>query len=73
MISKAETVIASIAHNLTKMGSSDVALLEKGYLAWGATGKSSAIVNIGVWNASKPLLKMSLPTLSLLLDISLFE
>ena len=40
------------------MGSPDVVLLEKGHLAWGATGKSSAIVNMGVWNASKPLMKM---------------
>jgi glycine/D-amino acid oxidase-like deaminating enzyme len=61
MLSKAETVIigggcvgTSIAHHLTKMGSSGVVLLEKGYLAWGATGKSSAIVNMGVWNVSKP-------------------
>ena len=55
----------SIAHNLTKMGSSDVVLLEKGYLAWGATGKSSAIVNIGVWNASKPLLKMLIESIGI--------
>jgi len=65
LINKAETVIigggcvgTSIAYHLAKMGSSDVVLLEKGHLAWGATGKSSAIVNMGVWNASKPLMKM---------------
>ena len=65
MINKAEIVIigggcvgTSIAHHLTKMGASDVVLLEKGHLAWGATGKSSAIVNIGVWNVSKPLARM---------------
>ena len=65
MINKAETVIVgggcvgtSIAYYLAKKGSSDVVLLEKGHLAWGATGKSSAIVNMGVWNASKPLMKM---------------
>jgi sarcosine oxidase subunit beta len=48
----------SIAYHLAKMGSPKVILLEKEHLAWGATGKSSAIVNLGVWNASKPLVKM---------------
>ncbi|MGD0422480.1 MAG: FAD-binding oxidoreductase [Candidatus Bathyarchaeia archaeon] len=72
MLSKAETVIigggcvgTSIAHHLTKMGSSGVVLLEKGYLAWGATGKSSAIVNMGVWNVSKPLAKMLVESLGI--------
>ena len=72
MINKAETVIigggcvgTSIAHHLTKMGSTDVALLEKGFLAWGATGKSSAIVNMGVWNVSKPLLKMLIESIEI--------
>jgi len=65
MISKAEIVIigggcvgTSIAYHLGKEGGSGVVLLEKDHLAWGATGKSSAIVNMGVWNASKPLMKM---------------
>jgi sarcosine oxidase subunit beta len=40
------------------MGCKDVLLLERDHLAWGATGKSSAIVNLGVWNASEPLTKM---------------
>jgi len=72
MIGKAETVIigggcvgTSIARNLTRMGASDVVLLEKGHLAWGATGKSSAIVNMGVWNVSKPLLKMLIESIEL--------
>jgi sarcosine oxidase subunit beta len=45
------------------MGCKDVLLLEKGHLAWGATGKSSAIVNLGVWNASEPLTKMLLESI----------
>ena len=45
------------------MGCKDVLLLERGYLAWGATGKSSAIVNLGVWNASEPLVKMLLESI----------
>jgi glycine/D-amino acid oxidase-like deaminating enzyme len=40
------------------LGCKDVLLLERDHLAWGATGKSSAIVNLGVWNASEPLTKM---------------
>ena len=72
MINKAETVIigggcvgTSTAYHLTRMGATDVVLLEKGYLAWGATGKSSAIVNMGVWNVSKPLLKMLIESIDL--------
>jgi len=77
MISKAETVIigggcvgASIAHHLTKMGAHDVALLERGHLAWGATGKSSAIVNMGVWNVSKPLAKMLVESIGVFHDFA---
>ena len=44
--------------HLARMGCKDVLLLERDHLAWGATGKSSAIVNLGVWNASEPLTKM---------------
>lgn len=51
MISKAEAVVigggcngASVAYNLAKRGVTDVALLEKSFLAFGGTGKSSAIV-----------------------------
>ena len=65
MIEKAEVIIigggcvgASIAYHLAKMGCAGVVLLEKHHLGWGATGKSSAIVNMGVWNASQPLTKM---------------
>ncbi len=48
---------------LARLGCKDVLLLERGHLAWGATGKSSAIVNIGVWNASEPLVKMLLESI----------
>jgi len=65
MVKRAETVIigggcvgTSIAYHLAKKGSPGVVLLEKEHLAWGATGKSSAIVNMGVWNASRPLMRM---------------
>jgi len=33
-------------------------VVERGSLASGASGKGSAIVNIGIWHASKPLVKM---------------
>ncbi|HUK50578.1 MAG TPA: FAD-binding oxidoreductase [Terriglobales bacterium] len=48
---------STILH-LVRMGCKDVILLERDHLAWGATGKSSAIVNLGIWNASEPLTKM---------------
>jgi sarcosine oxidase subunit beta len=48
---------------LARLGCKDVLLLERGHLAWGATGKSSAIVNLGVWNASEPLVKMLLESI----------
>ncbi len=54
---------ASITYHLARAGAERVVLLEKGHLAWGATGKSSAIVNVGVWNASKPLVKMLLESI----------
>ena len=54
---------ASTTLQLTRMGCKDVLLLERGHLAWGATGKSSAIVNLGVWNASEPLVKMLLESI----------
>ncbi len=54
---------ASIAYHLAREGVERLALLEKDHLAWGATGKSSAIVNVGVWNASKPLVKMLLESI----------
>jgi len=51
MISRAEVVVigggcngASIAYHLAKRGVTNVALLEKSFLAFGGTGKSSAIV-----------------------------
>jgi sarcosine oxidase subunit beta len=65
LVKKAETIIVgggcvgtSIAYHLAKLGASGVVLLERSHLAWGATGKSSAIVNFGVWNASKPIVRM---------------
>ena len=53
----------SITYHLAKLGSKGVTLLERDHLAWGATGKSSAIVNMGVWNASKPLTQMLLESI----------
>lgn len=53
----------SITYHLAKLGCKDVTLLERDHLAWGATGKSSAIVNMGVWNASKPLTQMLLESI----------
>ena len=47
-----------------------VVLLERAHLAWGATGKSSAIVNLGVWNASKPLLRMLIESIEIFHDFS---
>ena len=55
----------SIALHLTRLGCKEVLLLERGHLAWGATGKSSAIVNVGVWNASQPLVKMLLESIDI--------
>ncbi len=49
--------------HLARLGCKDVLLLERDHLAWGATGKSSAIVNLGVWNASEPLVKMLLESI----------
>ena len=37
-------------------------------MAWGATGKSSAIVNVGVWNASKPLVQMLMESIEIFHD-----
>lgn len=54
---------ASITYHLAREGAEGVVLLEKDHLAWGATGKSSAIVNVGVWNASEPLIKMLLESI----------
>lgn len=53
----------SIAYHLAKLGAKEVTLFERDHLAWGATGKSSAIVNLGVWNASKPLTQMLLESI----------
>lgn len=53
----------SITYHLAKLGAKGVVLLERDHLAWGATGKSSAIVNMGVWNASKPLTQMLLESI----------
>jgi sarcosine oxidase subunit beta len=60
----------SIALHLTRLECKDVLLLERGHLAWGATGKSSAIVNLGVWNASQPLVKMLLESIDVFRDFS---
>jgi len=54
----------SIAYHLAKLGAKGVTLFERDHLAWGATGKSSAIVNLGVWNASKPLTQMLLESIN---------
>lgn len=51
--------------HLARMGCKDVLLLERNHLAWGATGKSSAIVNLGIWNASEPLTKMLLESIEI--------
>ncbi|MGA8904612.1 MAG: FAD-binding oxidoreductase [Candidatus Bathyarchaeia archaeon] len=54
----------SIAYHLAKLGAKGVTLFERDHLAWGATGKSSAIVNLGVWNASNPLTQMLLESIN---------
>jgi len=51
--------------HLARLGCKDVLLLERDHLAWGATGKSSAIVNLGVWNASEPLTKMLVESIAI--------
>jgi len=56
---------SSTAYHLAKLGCKNVTLFERGHLAWGATGKSSAIVNVGVWNASKPLIQMLLESIEI--------
>jgi len=49
----------STTYHLARLGCRDIALFEQGHaLASGATGKSSAIVNAGIWNASRPLVQM---------------
>lgn len=53
----------STAYHLARLGCKGVTLFERSHLAWGATGKSSAIVNVGVWNASKPLVQMLLESI----------
>ena len=55
----------STALHLARLGCKDVLLLERDHLAWGATGKSSAIVNLGVWNASEPLTKMLIESIEI--------
>ena len=55
----------STTMHLARMGCKDVLLLERNHLAWGATGKSSAIVNLGIWNASEPLTKMLLESIEI--------
>ncbi|HUK28156.1 MAG TPA: FAD-binding oxidoreductase [Candidatus Acidoferrales bacterium] len=55
----------STTMHLARMGCKDVLLLERDHLAWGATGKSSAIVNLGIWNASEPLTKMLLESIEI--------
>lgn len=56
---------ASTVMHLTRLGCKDVLLLERNHLAWGASGKSSAIVNLGVWNASEPLVKMLIESIKI--------
>jgi len=56
--------------HLARMGCKDVLLLERDHLAWGATGKSSAIVNLGVWNASEPLTKMLIESIEIFRNFS---
>jgi sarcosine oxidase subunit beta len=60
----------STALHLARLGCKDVLLLERAHLAWGATGKSSAIVNLGVWNASEPLVKMLLESIDIFRNFS---
>ncbi|HKM76430.1 MAG TPA: FAD-binding oxidoreductase [Candidatus Bathyarchaeia archaeon] len=61
---------SSTAYNLAKLGCRSVTLFERGHLAWGATGKSSAIVNVGIWNASKPLVQMLLESIETFHDFN---
>ena len=49
---------ASTAFHLGRLGCKGVTLVERGSLASGASGKGSAIVNVGIWHASRPLVKM---------------
>ena len=48
----------STAYHLARLGWKGITLVERGSLASGASGKGSAIVNVGIWHASKPLVKM---------------
>jgi glycine/D-amino acid oxidase-like deaminating enzyme len=59
---------SSTTYHLAKLGCKNVTLFERGHLAWGATGKSSAIVNVGVWNASKPLVQMLMESIEIFHD-----
>jgi sarcosine oxidase subunit beta len=54
---------ASTAYHLARLGCKSITLFERNHLAWGATGKCSAIVNLGVWHASKPLTRMLLESI----------
>ena len=59
---------SSITYHLAKLDCRNVALFERRHLAWGATGKSSAIVNVGVWNASRPLVQMLMESIEIFHD-----
>jgi len=48
----------STAYHLARLGCKGIMLVERGSLASGASGKGSAIVNVGIWHASKLLVKM---------------
>ncbi|HXY82181.1 MAG TPA: FAD-binding oxidoreductase [Candidatus Saccharimonadales bacterium] len=56
----------STAFRLANSGCKGVMLLEKGgAVASGASGKGSAIVNVAVWNATKPLIPMLLESIEI--------
>jgi len=55
----------STAYHLARLGCKGITLAERGSLASGASGKGSAIVNVGIWHASKPLVKMLIESIEI--------
>ena len=61
----------STAFRLAKAGCKEILLFERGRaMASGASGKGSAIVNVAVWNATKPLIPMLLESIEIYQNFS---
>jgi glycine/D-amino acid oxidase-like deaminating enzyme len=76
-VSEAEVLIiggvavgTSTAYQLGRLGCKGILLIERGSLASGASGKGSAIVNVGIWHASKPLVRMLIESIEVFNNFS---